>query len=70
VSLERVEGSIPSIADVENRHVEDKHWIVHAAAAKYSSPSAPQTSPLTGHSFVRVHPLASVVEQSQSEKTD
>jgi hypothetical protein len=41
VNFEWVENTIPTIVDVEDRHVKDKHWIVHSpAAAKHSSPFA------------------------------
>jgi hypothetical protein len=50
VSLERVENSIPAIADVEDRHVEHEHWIVHSLAAKYSSPRIRDTSSITANS--------------------
>jgi len=33
MSLERIESSVPTIADGEDRHVEHKHRIVHSAAA-------------------------------------
>jgi hypothetical protein len=55
VSLERIESSIPAIADVEDRHVEHQHWIVHSPAAKYSSPPVRQISPHTTYSLSRVH---------------
>jgi hypothetical protein len=45
MSLERIENSIPPIADGEDRHVEHKHRIVHSpAGAKYVSPSGRETS--------------------------
>ena len=71
MSLEGIERSIPLIADGEDRHVEDKHWIVHSStAAKYSSP---EISPLTVHFLSRVHLFSfswSVVEQKKGKKAD
>jgi len=39
VSFERVENSVPPIVEVEDRHVQHKHWIVHPAATKRFAPS-------------------------------
>src|SRR5438552_9663100 len=45
VSFEWVENSVPPIVEVEDRHVEYKHWIVHPPmAAETSSPSVHQVS--------------------------
>jgi hypothetical protein len=55
MSLERIESSIPPIAGGEDRHVEHKHWIVYAAAAKYFSPAMRQISPPTVYFLFPVH---------------
>jgi hypothetical protein len=72
VSFDGVESAVPSIVDVEDRHVEHKHWIVHSAATKYFSPSGCETSSIAvdfsfSSSFVLLE-LGSVVEQKQGEK--
>jgi len=47
VSFEWVESSCPTVGEVEDRHVEHKHWIVHPPTpAENSSPSVHQISQL------------------------
>jgi hypothetical protein len=38
VSLHWIENPAPSIIEIEDGHVEDKHRIAHAAAAEHCSP--------------------------------
>jgi hypothetical protein len=33
VSLDWVESPVPTVGEIENRHIEDKHRIMHSAAA-------------------------------------
>jgi hypothetical protein len=49
VSLERVENSVPSIAEIEDRHVENKHRIVHTTTTKYFSPRIRDASSITAN---------------------
>jgi hypothetical protein len=50
VNFELVESTIPPVGEVEDRHVEDKHWIVHSPVTpEHFSPFARQRSSLRFH---------------------
>jgi len=51
VNLELVESATPPIGEVEDRHVEHKHWVVHSPAAlEHFSPFVRETSLPNFHS--------------------
>jgi hypothetical protein len=63
MSLEWIENSVPAIADVEDRHVENKHWVVHSPAAPeqfHACLSFSKQSP-TIHFSSRVHSFGFLV---------
>jgi hypothetical protein len=51
VNFGLVESSIPPVGEVEDRHVEHKHWIVHSPVApEHFSPCARETALRSFHS--------------------
>lgn len=82
VNFELVESAIPPVGEVEDRHVEHKHWVVHSPVARecfspfvreISSRSLrcffwlPQKS-LAAHFLSRVHPLPFVGSVVEQEQ--
>jgi hypothetical protein len=77
VSFALIKSTVPSINEVEDRHVEHKHWVVHSPVApEYCSPFVCEISLPNFHSFFLLlkrfvsFRLSSVVEQENGEKAD